>query len=89
MGKYEMDIVIQYPNVSISLREKNRKIDFMKWKDKNDMSVKLLAAIDILLKKNRLGIVDLTKVNVVSDCQSYTSTRIAKAVAKTVSCCLA
>ncbi|MEA1926316.1 MAG: hypothetical protein U9M90_03700, partial [Patescibacteria group bacterium] len=71
------------------LKDENRKIGFVKWKDKNDMSAKLLAAIDILLKKNKLEIVDLTKINVVSDCRSYTSTRIAKAVAKTVSCCLA
>ena len=82
-----MKIIIKYPGVTLVLIDE-KEIDRMEWKDRNDMSKKLLSAIDTLAKRNKIEIADLEKIQVDSDQQSYTSTRIAKAVAKTVGYCL-
>lgn len=84
----ELNISIKHPDVVVILLKGGEEKDRISWKDENDMSRKLLAAIDTLVKRNKIVVADLEKIEVDSDQQSYTSTRIAKAVAKTVGYCL-
>ncbi len=81
-------IKIEHPNITLELNEKKENIDREEWTDENDMSTKLLAAIDKLCSRNKIEIQQIDKVKVESDHESFTSTRIAKAVSKTVGCCL-
>ncbi len=54
------------------------------WVEKNNMSQKLLPEIDKIIKKNKLKSSDVKRMKVKSDIPAgFTTTRIAKAVAKT------
>lgn len=88
MAGMELKISIKHSDVIVILLKEKQELDRVGWKDENDMSRKLLAAIDTLVKRNKMVVADLERIEVDSDQQSYTSTRIAKAVAKTVSYCL-
>ena len=88
MNKKKLIIKISVKEICLELQTGKEFIDSAKWEDNNDMSTKLLAAIDTLLKKNKIEVTELADIKVLSDQQSYTSTRIAQAVAKTVGYCL-
>lgn len=84
-------LIIKIKGRKILLELKDSKkilIDSFEWEDENNMSTELLSTIDTLVKRNKIGIGDLGDIKVLSDQKSYTSTRIASAVAKTVSYCL-
>jgi len=88
-GRPKITITIDHPEIDLQISNAQGKlIDSESWRDQNDMSKKLLAAIDTLLEKNKMVIADVGKIEVRSDQRSYTSTRIAKTVAKTVGYCL-
>jgi len=54
------------------------------WKEENNMSQKLLAEIDKIIKKNKLKLNCVKKMEIKSDIPAgFTTTRIAKIVAKT------
>ena len=51
------------------LNDKNKKTAELKWKDRRDLSEKLLVKIDQLLKKNKLSLSNISRVNFESrDC---------------------
>ena len=81
-------VLIKHPDITLKLVDGIKEIDKIEWQDSNDMSKKLLPAIDTLIKRNKIVVADLEKIEVDSDQQSYTSTRIAQTVAKTVGYCL-
>lgn len=69
--------------VEISLKEERKTIDRSSFAEHQNLSERLLVEIDRLLVKNGLAAKDLAGVKVKSEIpQSYTSTRIAKAVEK-------
>lgn len=69
--------------VEISLKDGRKTIDRSSFAEHQNLSEKLLVEIDRLLIKNGLTASDLSGVKVKSEIpQSYTSTRIAKAVEK-------
>lgn len=81
-------IKIEQPQVELVLERDNKMIDSTQWQDNNSLSVNLLAKIDALLKKNGLTVQELDKAEVQTSQDSYTSSRIARAVAKTLEFCL-
>ncbi len=87
MKKY-LQITIRHPEISLELRNEQKMIDQAKWQDGNDTSLKLLSEIDRLLEKNRLRIQEIEKMTLSSDQSSYTASRIARTVAKTINFCL-
>ncbi len=89
MEKKTLIIKIEGRKILLELKDsKESLIDSLEWEDENNMSTELLGTIDTLVKRNKIGVGDLGDIKVLSDQKSYTSTRIASAVAKTVSYCL-
>jgi tRNA A37 threonylcarbamoyladenosine modification protein TsaB len=87
--KPNLIIKVEHPKIYLILKNGEKEvIDEVFWEDKNNLSTKLLAAIDKLLLKNKIKVTQLEKVEVETDQARYTSSRIAQAVAKTVSYCL-
>lgn len=84
MSIYKLVIIIDQPQVEISLYSNQKVIDSMVWNDTNDLSVTLLLQIDQLLTGHNLNVWELEKVEVVAQEASFTSARIAQAVAKTI-----
>jgi tRNA A37 threonylcarbamoyladenosine modification protein TsaB len=83
LSSMNLIIVIRDKTVSITIVEKNKKINFLSFPEANNLSEKLLPAIDRLLKKNKLTPKDIKKISVSSDTPgSFTTPRIAKAVEK-------
>ena len=76
-------ISIKHPLVSVILFGGKKKMDEITWKDNNDLSLNLLKNIDNLLSKNKLKIKMVNKIEVNSLQTTYSSSRIAKIVAKT------
>lgn len=77
-------ISIDQPNITLILSRDEQILDSMSWQDTNNLSVCLLANIDELLKRNMAAIQAVKQVEVKTDQASYTSARIAEAVAKTI-----
>lgn len=89
MAKPILTIKVEHPKIFLILQSKaGGLIDEVSWEDRNDLSLKLLDAIDKLLARNKMEVTQLEKVEVETDKARYTSSRIAKAVAKTVNYCL-
>ena len=84
----KLTIEIKHPQITLNLYDGEKVKDKIIWDDQNDLSTKLLVAIDKILKESKIEKESLEKIEVKSDKQSYTSTRIAKTVSKTVNYCL-
>lgn len=70
--------------ISILLMDKNRILDKIVFKEKRNLSEKLLPSIDRLLKKNKMQAKDIETMETIADVDdSYTTHRIAKTVSKT------
>ncbi len=81
-----MKIKIEIKNkvVKICLAKGKMELDQITFMEQNNLSEKLLPAIDKLLRKNKLAPKDIKKMSVSSDTpESFTTSRIAKAVEKT------
>ncbi|EKE21888.1 MAG: hypothetical protein ACD_7C00096G0005 [uncultured bacterium] len=75
---------IKEDRINLLLKDKNKIVDEISWKERLDLSEKLLFVIDKLLVKNNLKSSDMSKMivkSVISD--NLTTVRIAKIVAKT------
>lgn len=67
--------------VEVVLKDGDAEIDKINFPEDRNLSEKLLASIDNILKKNRLNSDKIEKVELISDIEeNYTSYRIAKAV---------
>lgn len=89
MKKHTLIIKVEHPQVFLLLKSsQDELVDEVFWDDKNDLSTQLLDRIDKFLAKNKIEITELEKVDVQTDQARYTSSRIARAVAKTVNYCL-
>lgn len=89
MAKPILTIKVEHPEICLILKVgEGELIGKYSWEDSNDLSTKLLDAIDKLLSRNKMEITQLEKIEVETDKSRYTSSRIAKAVAKTVNYCL-
>ncbi|MEA3273157.1 MAG: hypothetical protein U9Q72_00975 [Patescibacteria group bacterium] len=74
---------------SISLEERGKLIDQLRWQDKQNLSEKLLPKINILLKRNNITVQELEDVNLAVDMEeSYSAYRIASATMKTLRYCM-
>lgn len=82
-------ISINQRQISVVLKEGKKEMDKIKWQDENRISKTLLSQIDKLLKRNKIELRDLEKIETQFNEAGYTTKRIAKAVAKTVNYCLA
>lgn len=89
MLKPALTIKVEHPSITLELKDKQGNVvDQKKWKEKNNLSHTLLESIDKLLTRNKIEISQLAKVHVKTEQARYTSSRISKAVAQTVSYCL-
>ena len=88
MEKYSIKISIDHPSVTLGLLREQKVVDEVSWEDRNSLSVELLAAIDKLLKKNKIKKEQLNSIDVESKQSTYSSTRIAKIIAKAGCYCL-
>lgn len=81
-----MNIVLEIKEneINLLLKDKKKVIDEIGWKERLDLSEKLLVVIDELLVKNNLKTKDIDKMVVKSDISdNFTTVRIAKTVAET------
>ena len=79
-----IDIKIENKVVQIVLKEKGKVVDKLNFPEENNLSEKLLPSIDKLLKRNKFEPKDIKKVIADVDTpESFTASRIAKAVAGT------
>lgn len=70
--------------ISLSLKDGRKVVDFLLWNDETNMSERLLVEIDKMLKKNRIKKEEVGKMTVKSDIPvGYSTVRIAKTVANT------
>ena len=70
--------------ISILLMDKNRILDKIVFKEKRNLSEKLLPSVDRLLKKNKIRARDIETMKTEADINdSYTTYRIAETVSKT------
>ena len=67
--------------VELVLKEGNRNIASHKWAGLYNLSETLIPEIDKLLKKNKVKLDDVKKIEVIDSEESMVGTRIAKAVA--------
>ncbi len=67
--------------VELVLKEGNRNIASHKWAGLYNLSETLIPEIDKLLKKNKVKLDDVKKIEVIDSKESMVGTRIAKAVA--------
>jgi len=79
-----IEIDINDKKIKLLLKEGNRIIDSIFWKEDRNLSQKLLVEIDNLLTKNRLDSSDIKKMEVKTGIsEKFTTVRIAKVVANT------
>lgn len=81
----KLDIHVEGKNIEIMLKKDRKVVDGMLFLDEHDLTEKLLPAIDEILKRNKSEINDVKKARVFSsDPDSYTTSRIARAVANVI-----
>lgn len=74
-------IEIEKGMIGILLVDKKNVLDWITFPEERNLSEKLLPAIDGLLKKTRLSVQDIEKMELKSDLdESWTTYRIAKSV---------
>jgi hypothetical protein len=81
-----MNIILEIKEneISLLLKDKKRVVDEISWKERLDLSEKLLVIVDKILSKNKLKTQDIDKMVVKSDISdNLTTVRIAKTVAET------
>ncbi|MDA3814924.1 MAG: hypothetical protein PF549_00985 [Patescibacteria group bacterium] len=82
-------IFIEESTIRLRLMKNEEVIDEKSWQEKANLSLKLLLNIDKLLEKNKIKKEQLNNIEVESDQSiSYSSTRIARAVAEAEHYCL-
>lgn len=85
LGPSSMKLEINIVNrtVDVVLKKGGREINNLKFIERNNLSEKILANIDKLLRKNKLEPKDIKRVTVKTDePTSYTTSRIVRSVAK-------
>lgn len=79
-----IEIKIDDNEIRIILKKGDNIADEVFWKEDRNLSQRLLAEIDNLLKKNNLNPYDIKKMKVETEIpDKFTTVRIAKTVAKT------
>lgn len=72
-------------DIKLSLFERKREVDGLEWKDENSLSQLLLANLDKLLRKNRMGLDKISGWQIMSEVpQKWTTYRIADITLKTL-----
>lgn len=72
-------------NVKLSLLNGKREIDSLEWLDENSLSRVLLANLDKLLRKNKLGVDKISGYKIISKVpRKWTTYRIAEITLKTL-----
>jgi hypothetical protein len=83
-----MDIKLyigEISDIKLSLFDGKKEIDSFEWKDENSMSLFLLANLDKLLRKNKLGLDKISGWQIMSEVpQKWTTYRIADITLKTL-----
>lgn len=80
----KIQIIIRNNETRIILKKGNKLLDAVSFAEKNNLSEKLLPAIDKLLRRNKISPGDIKRTALKTDIkESYTTQRIAAAVAKT------
>lgn len=78
-----IEILLEKEVIAIKLKNASKIIDSVELKNEKNISKTLLIAIDNLLRKNKLGKNQLKNISVKNKIpESYTSSRIAKSLAK-------
>jgi tRNA A37 threonylcarbamoyladenosine modification protein TsaB len=79
-----IEILLENDIITINLLKNRKLVDSSRFEVKNSLSNTLLAALDALLKKNKIGKNEIKKIITNSNLpDSYTSGRIIKSFAKT------
>jgi len=86
MKKYLLNIEITNNKVILSIagddKEMKLKLKKLSWDDQRDLSEKLLRKIDLLLKKNNLGIGDISKISFKGKRCGFMAKQVGKITAK-------
>lgn len=85
---YTITIKIDHPQISVVLKEEGKTKDEIKWIDDSQTSIKLLSAIDKLLRKNKIKKEDIINIDVETLQTTYSSARIAEATSLVANYCL-
>ena len=88
MKKYEIDIQVKLAICVIALIKDGKVLDEVELRNKRNLSQTLLKTIDASLLKHKIEIRDLKGVNVKSEKNAQSSTRIAGIVSKVANFCL-
>lgn len=77
-------IKIENKNVEILLKKGKNVLEKVCFADERNLGEKIIPLVEDMLKRSKIGIKNIQKVEVISDQNdSYTTTRIAKTFAKT------
>ncbi|GEM_PF-6395566 len=69
------------------LKEGRKSLDVLQWEDDNNLSCRLLSAIEKIIHRNDLDIASLRRLKILSDIPNrYTAVRIAKTIAAMFEC---
>lgn len=71
--------------IKLCLFSGRKEMDCLEWQDRNDLSVKLLANLDRILRKNKLGVDKIRGWKIMSEVpRKWTTYRIAEITFKTL-----
>jgi len=76
-----LEIEIRHPRIRITLKKEARILAKKEWEDQNSLSQRLLVEIDKMLQAHHLLSSQLKAIKVKTNKKSYSSARIAQAVA--------
>ena len=77
----KLEINLKKQKITILLKDGKKTVDKLLWNDENNLSEKLLAEIDRLLKKNKVKKEDVKMKFNTDNPSGFTTMRIGKAVA--------
>jgi len=78
-----LQLIVRNKKVSIKLYLRKKKIDILAFREENNLSEKLLPAIDEIIRKNKLIAADIKNIEAITDTpDSFTTSRIAATVGK-------
>ena len=82
MNNYHLSIILKHDNkVEILLKKNVGALNCISWHDKQDLDKKLLKGIDKILKKSRIGISDVKKIEFLSEKEtSFIARQIGQAI---------
>lgn len=83
-----LNIKVQEREIELQVKDGEKVLDKVQWRDENDLSLSLLKNLDRLLRKNKINAMDLKRSDVNITSAGFSTERILKTVSRTVNYCL-